>query len=291
MSTLLLLLLLAQVVGPDKPLEQNSPIEYRVDMSEIDSEISIETVTTDWKFDKATNYRAIDDNGIAVHCWSLPGDHVGEVVIAYPKNGKTIIKRIELLHTVKGATDIQPDSPPPPQDLKSLIKGEDLVNLSQLLMAIQQQAEFFKSVEQILFVYDTRIGQLALANNAAVKIIRARIESTKSTTTALVKIAEALKELGVSKVAAITYVYEKDNTAPPSFVDVMLNKLNREKDIKATMLEDPTNNENGRLAKQYEKTLPAAKEVGLPAAVAEYTDGKTKAIKNPTADQIWSLAP
>lgn len=290
----------AQVIGPDKPLEQNDPIEYRIDLSKLeDGTIKPESVTTDWKFSRATSHRLLDDNGLHVHCWSMPGDHPGEVVIAYPIDGKTRIKRIELLHTVKGSlVDVEPDKPPV-QDLRSLIKGIDLVSLTQLLMAIEQQAEYLKTVDQILFVYDTRINQLKLADNAAVKIIRERIADAKSSTTALTKIDEALKELGVvdtptpntDKPIAITYVYEKDQTAPPSEIDVVLDRINREKKIKANMLEDPTNNENSRVAKQFEKTLPAAKEAGLPAAVAEYADGRVKAIKNPTPDQMWSLAP
>jgi hypothetical protein len=87
-------------------------------------------------------------------------------------------------------------------------------------------------------------------------------------------------------VTAITYVFEKNQTAPPSEVTKALDRLNRDKSIKATMLEDPTNNENGKVAKQYERALAAAKKEGLPAIVVETADRVLRVVSDPRSQRL-----
>lgn len=67
---------------------------------------------------------------------------------------------------------------------------------------------------------------------------------------------------------AAVYVYEKDNHAIPAHVTVAINRLNRERKIVATLLEDDTTNGDGEIPTQYRLALEAARKAGLPAVVA-----------------------
>lgn len=67
---------------------------------------------------------------------------------------------------------------------------------------------------------------------------------------------------------AAVYVYEKDATAVPPGVTVGLNRLNRERQIIATLLEDDTTDGDGDVPDQYQAALDAARKAGLPAVVA-----------------------
>jgi len=71
----------------------------------------------------------------------------------------------------------------------------------------------------------------------------------------------------VSPATAATYVYEKDDGMPNSAVMVGLDRLNREKKIRATLFEDDTVDGDGQVPDQYKVALEAAKAAGLPALV------------------------
>jgi len=67
---------------------------------------------------------------------------------------------------------------------------------------------------------------------------------------------------------AAAYVYEKDDHAIPAYVTAAVNRLNRERRIAATLLEDDTTNGDGEVPAQYRLALEAARKAGLPAMVA-----------------------
>lgn len=67
---------------------------------------------------------------------------------------------------------------------------------------------------------------------------------------------------------AAVYVYEKDDGGVPPFVTVAINKLNRERKVVATLLEDDTTDGDGDVPEQYQAALDAARKAGLPAVVA-----------------------
>lgn len=69
-------------------------------------------------------------------------------------------------------------------------------------------------------------------------------------------------------VTAAVYVYEKDDGGVPPFVTVAINKLNRERKVVATLLEDDTTDGDGDVPEQYQAALDAARKAGLPAVVA-----------------------
>lgn len=67
---------------------------------------------------------------------------------------------------------------------------------------------------------------------------------------------------------AAVYVYEKDDGGVPPFVAVAVNRLNRERKVVATLLEDDTTDGDGEVPEQYRSALDAARKAGLPAVVA-----------------------
>ena len=98
--------------------------------------------------------------------------------------------------------------------------------------------------------------------------------------------------LSPSAVTAVTYVYEKDEAAVPSEVMAGLDRLNREKKVVATMIDDDVKNGNGETPAQYAVPIEAAKKDGLPILVA--TNGATvvRVVKNPkTEAEVVGIVP
>lgn len=89
----------------------------------------------------------------------------------------------------------------------------------------------------------------------------------------------------LTTVTAATYVYEKDDTAPPAAVRSALNKLNREHKIEATEFEQNTFDGDEQIPDQYKAALTAAKEAGLPALVVLADSTVLRIVKSPTTEQ------
>lgn len=62
---------------------------------------------------------------------------------------------------------------------------------------------------------------------------------------------------------AVTYVYEKDETAVPAAVAGALDALNRQ-GIKANAIDDDVVNGKGEVPAQYKASILASKESGIP---------------------------
>lgn len=92
-----------------------------------------------------------------------------------------------------------------------------------------------------------------------------------------------LPSLTPSKVTAVTYVYEKDSTPVPLGVKTALSKLNSQ-GINANLFEVDTTDGSTQVPDQYAIPLAAAKEVGLPAAVASDATKAIKTVKNPQTE-------
>jgi len=89
-----------------------------------------------------------------------------------------------------------------------------------------------------------------------------------------------------TKATAVTYVYEKDDTAIPNYVTTALNKINRDSGFKitATLFEDDSTNGPGQVPAQYKAAYDAAKKAGLPAVVVTAGDAVLKTIKAPKSE-------
>lgn len=92
--------------------------------------------------------------------------------------------------------------------------------------------------------------------------------------------------------SAVTYVYEKDNTPLYPQVSAGLNRLNRERKIRATAIDDDVLDGTGQVPEQYKVAIPAAQEAGLPALVVTAGDTVLKVVKDPTTvEQVWGAVP
>lgn len=68
-------------------------------------------------------------------------------------------------------------------------------------------------------------------------------------------------------VTAAVYVYEKDDGPVPSGVYAGIEKLNREKNILASLFEDDTVDGTGETPEQYKPALEAARAKSIPSLV------------------------
>ena len=97
----------------------------------------------------------------------------------------------------------------------------------------------------------------------------------------------------VAKTAtAAVYVYEKDATAVPPGVTVGLNRLNRERQILATLVEADATDGDGEVPDQYRAAVEAAKAKGLPALVVLSGSTVLAIVQAPTdADAVVRAVP
>lgn len=94
------------------------------------------------------------------------------------------------------------------------------------------------------------------------------------------------------KVTTVTYVYEKDDTAVPSSIHAVLNRLNRERDITATVFEQNTFDGDDQIPEQYKAALSAAQHEGLPAIVVLAGSKVLRVLKDPKTDtEVWEAVP
>ena len=92
-------------------------------------------------------------------------------------------------------------------------------------------------------------------------------------------------------VTSVVYVYEKDDTAVPSEVMAGINRLNREKKITATVIDDDVKDGEGQTPDQYKVPIEAANKSGLPSLVAVNGSTVVRVVKNPTTEQqVWEAA-
>jgi hypothetical protein len=84
----------------------------------------------------------------------------------------------------------------------------------------------------------------------------------------------------------VIYVYEKDQTAIPSFVSAGLNQINR-KGIDATLFEADTKSGSGQIPPKYQAAYGRAKQEGLPVLVVMAGSTVQKVVKAPkTLEEI-----
>jgi len=88
------------------------------------------------------------------------------------------------------------------------------------------------------------------------------------------------------KATAVTYVYEKDSGGIPNPVQAAFDKLNRDKDLSlvATFHEVDSTDGSGEIPDQYKVPVAAARESGLPAAVATAGEKVLKTVKAPQTE-------
>jgi|GEM_PF-1970160 len=86
------------------------------------------------------------------------------------------------------------------------------------------------------------------------------------------------------KATAATYVYEQRDGPVPVGVLTALNRLNREKKIVATLIDNDTISGAKDIPKQYKTAVAAARAMGLPTLVVTAGDVVLKTVKAPTTE-------
>jgi hypothetical protein len=93
-------------------------------------------------------------------------------------------------------------------------------------------------------------------------------------------------------VTAAVYVYEKDEGPVPVGVYAGIEKLNREKEILASLFEKDTVDGTGETPEQYKPALDAAKARGIPSLVVlSGTTAITVVEKPQTEADVWEAVP
>lgn len=93
-------------------------------------------------------------------------------------------------------------------------------------------------------------------------------------------------------VTAAVYVYEKDDGPVPAGVYAGIEKLNREKQILASLFEDDTVDGTGETPEQYKPALDAARSKSIPALVVLSGTTVVSVVEKPqTESEILEAIP
>jgi len=93
-------------------------------------------------------------------------------------------------------------------------------------------------------------------------------------------------------VTAAVYVYEKDDGPIPAGVHAGIEKLNREKQILASLFEDDTVDGTGETPEQYKPALDAARAKSIPALVVLSGTTVVSVVEKPqTESEILEAVP
>lgn len=191
-------------------------------------------------------------------------------------------------------------------DAKTLVElaGPQAEALGKVYAALATSS--YTSLAHFHGVESAALADMSLANNPAVAAIADRLAKKIAPFDGpklLTELKAIAGELGskptpddpvdpTTKATAATYVYEKDDTAIPVGVSTGLNRLNREKGIRATLFEDDTVDGDGDVPDQYKAALDAAVKAGLPAFVVQSGDKVLTVVKAPTTEtQLLEAVP
>jgi hypothetical protein len=95
-----------------------------------------------------------------------------------------------------------------------------------------------------------------------------------------------------STVTAVVYVYEKDESAIPVGVTSGINRLNRERKVRATLFERDTVDGFGKTPEQYRPALDAARRESIPALVVLSGTSVVRVVKAPkTEADVLGVVP
>jgi len=253
--------------------------------------------TFDWfvvPFDHKLSLRE-SEKGKVLTIVGPPGQYI---LIVSVSNGSAKQSAKHLL-TIPGDVPVPPGPNPPPavktlRDLAGLKADNVSKAYVQLLDGIGkgllETREEFNIAEEITLKQRDCVEHGAKAEIA--KRLTVPFEQLKVAVKLIVDELGAATPVPTPSNAAVTYVYEKDNGEPSSGVMAGLNRLNREKNLKATIFEEDTVDGSGQVPDQYKVALDAARAAGLPALVVTAGEKVVNVVKNPTtAEQVWGAAP
>lgn len=88
-----------------------------------------------------------------------------------------------------------------------------------------------------------------------------------------------------SEITSVVYVYEKDDGPIPQEIHIAIEKLNKEKNILASLFEKDIVDGNGQTPFQYKQALEAAKIKGVPSLVVLSGSNIVTVLKNPKTEK------
>lgn len=223
--------------------------------------------------------------------WPVPGENLATVQVRW-----TTADSIEVIDLTAKHTS---GAPPPPVPLAELA-GVDAKALGGVYATLAQADDYADLAD----FHGTELVALRankLTENAAVRTIAVRLAKIYpfDVKVLVAEVAAIAKELGAepvvvdpnnppvdpnSPVTAATYVYEKDDTAVPTGVVTGINRLNRERNIIATLFEEDTRDGDGDVPDQYAVALAAATQAGLPAFIVQAGDKVLLVVKAPVTE-------
>jgi len=139
--------------------------------------------------------------------------------------------------------------------------------------------------------------------NKAIPVIESRVAKLTDAKAIAAELDKIVAELGTtpapddpvdpSQPLAVTYVYEVRDTPVPVGVTTGINRLNRERNIRATAIDDDILDGDGDVPDQYKVPITEAHKVGLPALVVTSGDKALKVVKDPRTEQqvFEAIAP
>ena len=254
--------------------------------------------------------------------WTVDGKTLGRehvrlaadslsAVIALPP-GQHTVAVFGGIFTGEGVTPVSDSwvytvgDPPPPKPLAELA-GPHKQALADWYFAQIDAAAYIATPEQFHLVHGGKLATLGLAGSEYATEAAKRFADIGEGDWPL-PLIDALKaivkELGApapkpdtpsptTPATAATYIHEKDDSPVPSAVRVALDRLNRERNIRATEFEDDATDGDGDVPEQYKVPLAAARQAGLPAFVVTAGSDVLKVVRDPrTEAQVFeAIAP
>lgn len=195
--------------------------------------------------------------------------------------------------------DVPPQPEPKPKTLAELA-GADAPKLAELYrdLAIAVRNES-PTAEKFLEGHDKYLTRLELPANPALdsalrKRLAIAVADLPTLADSLDKLAAELQEKPTTPVVvdpepslpatSATYVYDYPDMAVPKGVSTGINRLNRERNIRATLFEEGSRDGDGDVPDQYKLALKAANEAGLPAFVVQAGDKVLVVVKDPRTE-------
>lgn len=214
-----------------------------------------------------------------------------------------VVQRVEAKVLIGRAPQPPPGPPtPPPAPTLRDLAGEKAAALAamygELLAAVE--GGLFDDVAHFQRTETLALEKRSLVGHGAAREIAKRL-AVKSLDDLKAPLAKIVEELGpkapgpntpgptlpgpADPATAAVYVYEKDRGTPPPPVLAALDRINRERKIRATTFEQDTVDGEGEVPDQYQAPLIAAQETGLPALVVMAGNKVLKVVKAPQSEQ------
>lgn len=283
------------------------------------NDVSLRTIT--WSSDDATKMLAVDSGQ---HVWATAGPHwiaakldtelreSRDILVPGPNwaTDKSDVKLEKLVYlvdktsvTVRAEFAVEGVVPPPtvPKTLAELA-GDKAKALGTLYGGLAAQVDTIKTVAIFKTAHAKLLADQGLTGHGATAAIDKRLAVVLVDPLDHAKLRAVLQEFVAElgslpppvdptvKITAATYIYEKDRGGVPPAVSAALSELNAA-GIRATTFEEDATDSDDDVPEQYQTSLAAAREAGLPSLVMLAGATVVRVVKAPTTkEQVLEAA-